>query len=96
MSNGLVHTRYVAGSIGLHNFLMELGFQEKKTIGSGINKIMEFEISGSNKLVRSSYNELSLINIEEGKEVIAFRGYTVHDELLKFFSKRQLHDKTNI
>lgn len=90
MGDNLVHTRYVAGSTGLHNFLVELGYKEYQTFGKDLNKVTEFHLPDSNKVVKSSFQELILINIKEGQEVIEFSGYTVHDEILKFFTKRNL------
>ena len=105
MSNDLVHTRYVAGSLGLQNFLKELGYEEVKVTGRDLDKITEYRIKGTNKVVRSSFHELVLINLvkvtdpktfSSVKEEVAFKGYTVHDELLKFFSKRNVDDNPDL
>lgn len=87
----LVHTRYIAGSSGLDNFLKTLGFEIESTMGTGLNKSVVYKLPDTNKSVVSTYEGLSLIEKVDGKDTIDYKGYSVHDELLKFFSKRNPH-----
>ena len=87
-----VHIRYAAGSTNLLNFLTLLGYKECKSEGYGLSIIKTYKIDGTKKRVRVSFNEIDLFEIIDNKEISQFKGFTIHDELLKFFSTRELNN----
>lgn len=97
-SQKVIHRRLVSGTTVFHNELINLGFIQTHTEGSGLKKVTTFakNIDGEDKFVESSYNRLKLIRLYESKEVIEYSGLTVHDELLRFFSNRAVtNNKAN-
>lgn len=78
---------FVAGSIGLTNVLIELGFEEIESKGSGINTIKIF--NKGNKYVKSAYHILYLyVKDKSGEDKIVEKGFIVNAENLKFFANR--------
>lgn len=86
----VTHRRLVADTSMLHEELLNLGFEEIKPIGHGYTQIRVFK--KEKKFVHSSAKSLKLFTLEGpgDKEVVLYKGLTVHDQLLKFFAKRGL------
>ena len=90
-----VHTRYAAGSSNLLNFLVGLGYEECESHGHGLSVIKTYKLGKTKKRIRVSFQEIDLFETVQGKEVSHFKGFTVHDELVKFFTQRNLTAKPN-
>lgn len=93
MDEALTDKRLVTGTTSLSNFLKELGYEMKFQWGYGLSKKKLFFFEG--KYVISGYQGLALFYMVEGKYKVIHQGLTVHDELLKFFTKRNYdHDSS--
>lgn len=105
MDEGIIHRRLVTLSKTLIKELEELGYEKYKTYGSGIKEVTYYVVPDKNKKwVITSYNYLVLVsgyNIDKLKPheikhdpkkgiIVHHKGLTVHDEILKFFTKREL------
>jgi hypothetical protein len=90
-----VHTRYAAGSYNLLAFIVGLGYEECEVEGHGLSVVKTYKLGDTKKRIKTSFDEIHLFEIIDGKEISAFRGFTVHDELLKFFSKREIYTPKN-
>ena len=88
----IVHVRLVAGSTTLYDFIKELGYEPLLTEGNNLDKITYYINKG--KYLRVGYQGITLFYYINGKYTELFKGTTVHDEILKFFTKRDHnHDK---
>lgn len=85
-----VHIRYAAGSLNLTNFLIDLGYELCESEGHGLSLVKTYKLGKTKKRVRTSFQEITLFELLNGNEVVSFRGYTIHNEILIFFSKREL------
>lgn len=91
MSNKLIHTRYVAGSSLLLKFLEELGYSLEYTKKvNTIKQIWLYISKDGEKYVKVTFHYMELYTMEDNKKKVHYKGYTIHDELLKFFTNRDL------
>jgi len=89
----IIHKRLVVETTPFREFLNELGYELKKVLGSGLTKSTIYFVNG--KYVISSHSGMRLFYAIDGKIKHVHQGLTVHDELLKFFTKRDYnHDQT--
>ena len=88
----IIHKRLVVGTTPFIGLLKELGYELKKTFGSGLIETKVYFYQG--KYVISSFSGMKLFYAMEGKIQHVHQGLSIHDELLKFFTKRDYnHDK---
>ena len=94
-NENLIHTRLVAGTTRLNDYIKELGYEPILTEGNNQDKITYYELKG--KYLKVGHNGITLFHYIKDKYTEVFQGLTVHDELLTFFTKRDYnHDKTRI
>jgi len=94
-NENIVHVRLVAGSTPLYDFIKELGYEPLITEGHHLDKITFFINKG--KYLRVGYQGITLFYYIKEKYIEVYKGLTVHDEILKFFTKRDHnHDKLSL
>ena len=83
-----VHRVLVSHTTPLFDLIKELGFKEEKSEGYGLKQIRKFK--KGNKYIYSSHYYVLLFQIDSKtkKKVVTHKSLTVHDEILKFFAKR--------
>jgi len=91
----LAQKRFVAFSEPFHKKIKELGFVLKNRN----SKQLTFE--KEDKVITSSFDGILLIIKKDGKEISRYKGLTIGEEMLEFFSKRDLpiinqNDKTSL
>jgi len=86
----IVHRRFVSGTTPLYELIFKLGFREINSEGIGLKKIRIFikDEEGDDKYLRVSHYETVMVRVYNSKEVVEYRGLTIHDEMLKFFAQR--------
>lgn len=87
-TDNLIHTRYVCNSILFHKRLLELGFVLDTTHGKGSREIRSYK--KDKKYVLDTNTGLQLYTKENDSLApdITYDGYTVSDQILKFFAQR--------
>ncbi len=94
-SENVMHIRLVAGSSSLQSFIKNLGYESILNEGRHLDEITYYELEG--KYIRVGYQGITLFHYIKGKYTEVYKGLTVHDELLTFFTKRDYnHDKTRV
>ena len=83
-----IHKVLVSNTTPLFDLIKELGFEEEKSEGYGINVVHKFK-KGDKYIYSSHYSiTLSQINLKTKEKVITYSSLTIHDEDLKFFARR--------
>lgn len=103
MDNKIIHRRLVSNTPPLFEELEKLGYKEIESTGRGFNQVRRFQNENklvytsydSLSLIekinvgkeKKDHKGLKLQEIKD-KERIHYTGLTIHDEMLKFFTKR--------
>jgi len=88
----LVSKRYVAWSKNFIDFIEKLGYVLLKSEGHNTQKKILYKTKDQPfKYIEITFDYIRLYTIsEDGKEIEHYKGLTVHDELVIFFTKRNL------
>lgn len=84
----ITHKRLVAGTLSLNQAIEDMGFTLVELRGNGTKETREYR--KDNKIIKLSHNSIILEERVNYDHLLVYKGLTVHDELLKFFSTRGL------
>ena len=84
----IVHKRLVSFTSPLFEYIKELGYELHTKEGHGSQERLTYKCG--DKYIQITFHMLALYTISGNKPVYFYKGLTVHDELLKFFTKREL------
>ena len=78
----------VSNTTPLFDLIKELGFEEGKSEGHGINQTRKFK--KGNKHIYSNHYKVTLFQTDPKtkQKTIHHNSLTIHDEILKFFANR--------